>query len=132
LLYPEREPLPVPDCSDPHCSLQLSAMCILIHILRKAQSDNLLRKAQSDNLKTPQSLPPAFTGHHELEVFHRPMWGLTELIFGNQKTTVPMPGTNCQALGSTTPFHMSFLDSLTIHVKMSILHNISTVNLLFF
>ncbi|KAL7643695.1 UNVERIFIED_CONTAM: hypothetical protein RMT77_005693 [Armadillidium vulgare] len=155
LLYPEREPLPVPDCSDPHCSLQLSAMCILIHILRKAQSDNL---------KTPQSLPPAFTGHHELlqnlvhnpqvpllttafpafsppdyrialllnaystnsEVFHRPMWGLTELIFGNQKTTVPMPGTNCQALGSTTPFHMSFLDSLTIHVKMSILHNIST------
>ena len=56
LLYPEREPLPVPDCSDSRCALQLSAMCILIHILRKAQSDNL---------GTPQTLPPAFTSHHE-------------------------------------------------------------------
>ncbi|MCL4125325.1 UNVERIFIED_CONTAM: hypothetical protein GTU68_014122, partial [Idotea baltica] len=37
-----------------------------------------------------------------------------------------MPGSNCLALGSTTPFNMSFLDSLTIHVKMSLLHNIST------
>ena len=58
------------------------------------------------------------------EVFHRPIQALTEGIQGSQKSTVPMPGLNCVALGSTTPLSMTLLDALTIHVKMSLLHNI--------
>lgn len=56
MLYPEKEPLPVPDYTDPRCAMQMSAMCILVHILKKAQADNV---------KTPRSLPPVFKNHHE-------------------------------------------------------------------
>ncbi|KAF2352648.1 Mediator complex subunit Med23 [Trinorchestia longiramus] len=126
-------------------------MCILIHILRKAQTDCI---------KTPRALPPAFTNHNELiqslvhnpqlshssfsatqspdyrialllnafstntEMFHRPILALTERIQSNQKSTVPMPGVNCVAHGATVPLSMTLLDSLTIHVKMSLIHNI--------
>lgn len=56
MLYPEQEPLPVPDYTDPQCAMQMSAMCILIHILKKAQADNV---------KAPRALPPVFNNHHE-------------------------------------------------------------------
>ncbi|KAA0195993.1 hypothetical protein HAZT_HAZT000789 [Hyalella azteca] len=155
-LYPERTPLPVPDYTDPSCVLKSSAMCILIHILRKAQAEYI---------KTPRALPPAFTNHNELiqslvhnpqlshiasnfsttpspdyrialllnafstntvrnEMFHRPILALTEGIQSSQKSTVPMPGVNCVAHGATVPLSMTLLDSLSIHVKMSLLHNI--------
>ncbi|CAK8677896.1 unnamed protein product [Clavelina lepadiformis] len=38
LLYPENEPLPLPDMSKPSSIWHFSAMCILMHINRKAQS----------------------------------------------------------------------------------------------
>lgn len=149
VLYPEPEPIPVPDYSDPRCVMQMAAMCILMHILKKAQADNI---------KTPRSLPPVFKNHHEFlqslalnpqlplitagtppdyrialllnaystnqEYFQRPILILSESIQGNQKSTVPMPGINCVALGSTSPLSITFLDALTVHVKMSLVHNI--------
>ncbi|XP_037789098.1 mediator of RNA polymerase II transcription subunit 23-like isoform X2 [Penaeus monodon] len=149
VLYPENEPLPIPDYTDSRCALQMSAMCILMHILKKAQTDNI---------KTPRMLPPVFKNHNEFlqslahnpqlplmtagatpdyriallvnaystnqEYFQRPILTLSESIQGNQKSTVPMPGINCVALGSTTPLSMTLLDSLTVHVKMSLIHNI--------
>ncbi|KAK4327235.1 hypothetical protein Pmani_002291 [Petrolisthes manimaculis] len=149
LVYPEQEPLPVPDYTDPQSAMQMSAMCILMHILKKAQADNI---------KTPRSLPPIFKNHHEFlqslchnlqlplitagvpsdyrialllnaystnqEYFQRPIVALSESIQGNQKVTVPMPGINCMALGSTSPLSITLLEALTVHVKMSLLHNI--------
>lgn len=56
VLYPELESLPVPDYTDPQCAMQMSAMCILMHILKKAQADSI---------KTPRSLPTVFKNHHE-------------------------------------------------------------------
>ena len=152
-LYPEDWPLPVPDYTDPSCVLRASAMCMLIHILRKAQTDNI---------KTPRALPPAFTNHNDLiqslvhnpqlphlasnfasnpsadyrislllnafstntEMFHRPVVALVESIQSSQNRTVSMPGSNCLAHGATVPLSMTLLDSLTIHVKMSLIHNI--------
>lgn len=149
VLYPDSEPLPVPDYTDPKCAMQMSAMCILMHILKKAQTDNT---------KTPRSLPTVFRNHNEFlqglahnpqlslltpnatpdyrialllnaystntEYFQRPILTLSESIQGNQKSTVPMPGINCVAHASTTPLSMTLLDSLTVHVKMSLIHNI--------
>ncbi|XP_042237503.1 mediator of RNA polymerase II transcription subunit 23-like [Homarus americanus] len=149
VLYPEKEPLPVPDYTDPRCAMQMSAMCILMHILKKAQADNI---------KTPRSLPTVFKNHHEFlqslahnpqlplitagnpadyriallvnaystnqEYFQRPVLTLSDSIQGNQKSTVPMPGINCVAMGSTSPLSITLLDSLTVHVKMSLVHNI--------
>ncbi|XP_063877362.1 mediator of RNA polymerase II transcription subunit 23-like [Scylla paramamosain] len=150
VLYPEQESLPVPDYTDPQCAMQMSAMCILMHILKKAQADSI---------KTPRSLPTVFKNHHEFlqnlahnpqlplitagappdyrialllnaystnqEYFQRPILTLSESIQGSQKSTVPMPGINCVAHGSTSPLSITLLDSLTVHVKMSLVHNIS-------
>lgn len=151
-LYPETSPLPVPDSTDSSCVVRVSAMCILNHILRKAQAEYI---------KTPRALPPAFTNHNELiqslvhnpqlphiasnfatsptpdyrialllnaystntEMFHRPILALTEGL-QSQKTQVPMPNSNCMAYGATAPLSMTLLDSLTIHVKMSLIQNI--------
>ena len=57
-LYPENVLLPAPDVSDRRCVKKCSAMSILIHILKRAQ--------QADGVKTPRSLPPAFTNQNEL------------------------------------------------------------------
>ncbi|CAL4068022.1 unnamed protein product, partial [Meganyctiphanes norvegica] len=151
LLYPEKEPLPVPDYSEPRCVLQMSAMCILLHILKKAQSDSI---------RTPRQLLPVVKLHHEFlqnlahtspqlplmtpgagtdyrialllnaystnpDYFQRPILALSESIQGKQNSTVPMPGMNCVAHGATTPLTMTLLDTLTVHVKMSLIHNIT-------
>jgi len=39
LLYPEREPLPVPDFTRPICVHQMAVACIWIHIVKKAQTE---------------------------------------------------------------------------------------------
>lgn len=39
LLYPEKEPLPVPDCARAHCTHQMAVVCIWMHLLKKAESE---------------------------------------------------------------------------------------------
>ena len=41
LLYPEKEPLPVPDFNKPACTHQMAMTCIWIHLLKKAQNEQL-------------------------------------------------------------------------------------------
>jgi len=50
LLYPEREALPVPDYTRPICVHQMSAACIWIHIVKKAQTEH--QTAQKDSTGT--------------------------------------------------------------------------------
>jgi mediator of RNA polymerase II transcription subunit 23 len=69
VLYPEKEPLPVPDMAKSIATAQLSAACIWIHILKKAQGENVtlsrplpaILKKQYDylqNLAHPTSSQP--------------------------------------------------------------------------
>nr|CAD7403168.1 unnamed protein product [Timema cristinae] len=99
LLYPEKEPLPVPDFNKALCTHQMAMTCIWIHLLKKAQSE-----------------------HHNI---HRPI--PHTLKKGPQQPPLP-PLTNNAALanGPTTPLSMSILDSLTVHSKMSLIHSIVT------
>ncbi|XP_050057825.1 mediator of RNA polymerase II transcription subunit 23-like [Aphis gossypii] len=56
LLYPEKEPLPVPDTSNALCTHQMAVTCIWIH---------LLRKALMDNIKFHRPIPLALKAHHD-------------------------------------------------------------------
>ncbi|XP_033121340.1 mediator of RNA polymerase II transcription subunit 23-like [Anneissia japonica] len=126
LLYPEREPLPLPDFNNSNCMIQFAVTCIWIHL------------AQKEPLKRPT--PPALKLHLEFvhqihssknlpmhrvailcnaystnnEYFNLPMSVLVDAISGKQQTT------------PATPLSMNLLDSLTVHAKMSLLHSIVT------
>ena len=56
LLYPEREPLPVPDVNDPLSCHQMAPVCIWIH---------LMKKAQLEGVSVHRPLPIALKTHHE-------------------------------------------------------------------
>lgn len=60
LLYPEKEPLPVPDYTQPLCTHQMAIMCIWMHLLKKAQTDHT-------NIHRP--IPHALKAHHEYDLF---------------------------------------------------------------
>jgi mediator of RNA polymerase II transcription subunit 23 len=55
-LYPEKDPLPVPDYNEPISSRQLAATSIWIHLLKKAQTEG-------KDIQRP--VPNAFKNHHE-------------------------------------------------------------------
>lgn len=40
LLYPEKEPLPVPDFARPHCTHRMAVVCIWMHLLKKAETEH--------------------------------------------------------------------------------------------
>ncbi|XP_046734323.1 mediator of RNA polymerase II transcription subunit 23 [Diprion similis] len=152
LLYPEKEPLPVPDFSQALCTHQMAITCIWIHLLKKAQSEHL-------NIHRP--IPHTLKVHHEFlqhlvmpntslcmgsdyriallcnaystnqEYFSRPMAALVDTILGTQKgqqqqPLQPLQSNAALANGPTTPLSMSILDSLTVHSKMSLIHSIVT------
>lgn len=148
LLYPERDVLPIPDVTRPTCTHQMAATCIWVHLMRKAQSEQVflqraLPQALHGHLEFLQqclmnnSMPMTMTSDFKIallcnaystnqEYFPRPMGILVETIYGNQKTQTAMPGANCMANGPTQPLSMNVLDSLTVHAKMSLIHNIVT------
>uniref|UniRef100_T1J7Z5 Mediator of RNA polymerase II transcription subunit 23 n=1 Tax=Strigamia maritima TaxID=126957 RepID=T1J7Z5_STRMM len=148
LLYPDKEPLPEPDATKAISTHQMAVTCIWIHLSKKAQSEqvNLQRpfphaldahlEFLNQSLRNP-SLSMSMGSDYSIallcdaystnpEIFPRPMGALVETIYGNQKTQTSMPGPNCFANGPTQPLSMSFLDSLTVHAKMSLIHNIVT------
>ncbi|EAT33704.1 AAEL014021-PA [Aedes aegypti] len=149
-LYPEKEPLPVPDYNNPLCTHQMAPTCIWIH---------LLKRAQSEHYNINRSIPTALKLHHEFlqhlvmpnnnatlcmgsdyrlallcnaystnpDYFSRPMAALIETILGNCKNPSAGGGsTSATQPLPTVPLSMSVLDSLTIHSKMSLIHSIVT------
>lgn len=56
ILFPEKEPLPIPDVTKPSCTLQMAATCIWIH---------LTRKAKLEALNVTKKIPPALRLQHE-------------------------------------------------------------------
>ncbi|XP_055535725.1 mediator of RNA polymerase II transcription subunit 23 [Wyeomyia smithii] len=153
ILYPEKEPLPVPDYNRPYCTHQMAPTCIWIHLLKRAQSEHY-------NINRP--IPTALKLHHEFlqhlvmpnnnatlcmgsdyriallcnaystnqELFSRPMAALIETILGNPKNQSGAGGTSAGTSAGqqlpTVPLSMCVLDSLTIHSKMSLIHSIVT------
>ncbi|XP_071446035.1 mediator of RNA polymerase II transcription subunit 23 isoform X2 [Hetaerina americana] len=122
LLYPEREPLPVPDFNKAHCTHQMAITCVWIHLLKKAQSEHLL-------IQRP--IPHTLKVHHEFlqhlvmpnnptlcmgsdyriallcnaystnqEYFTRPMAALVETILGTQKAAVAAAAAQQQQQGA--------------------------------
>ncbi|KFM78815.1 Mediator of RNA polymerase II transcription subunit 23, partial [Stegodyphus mimosarum] len=146
LLYPEKEPLPFPDVTKASSTHALAITCIWIH---------LMKKAQLEQVSLQRRLPPALTAHleylqhslsnnnlsHSLntdyrisllcnaystnqECFTRPMGVLVEAVQGNPKQQAALTGGAVS--GPIKPLSMSILDSLTVHTKMSLIHNIVT------
>lgn len=139
ILYPERQPLDVPDVEKKNSVKQISACCIYIHLLKKAQLENInlrpipiaLKKhyeflqhlASSQNLTIGDDyivalLCNAYSTNQEY--FSRPMGAIIDTILGTNKTTQPQ-STQQQPL-PTIPLSMCILDSLTVHSKMSVIH----------
>ncbi|XP_061399738.1 mediator of RNA polymerase II transcription subunit 23 [Musca vetustissima] len=138
LLYPEQEPLKLPDCNKSSSLRQMAPICIWIHLMKKARASNM-------NISRP--LPIALKNHYEFlqhlvmpntmmsmnlgndfrivlvcnaystnqEYFTRPMSVLVDSLNGNAKTATGAPVL-------PVPFSMVVLDSLTVHSKMSLIH----------
>lgn len=203
LLYPEREPLPVPDFNQPICVHQMAVACIWIHIVKKAQTEQQAAQKEiaaaaaaaaaaasstggpAASPATPATgkatesraftillqrhFPQALKNHQEfllhnahnplgnsspssdyrvallcnafsttLDCLARPMGSLMESLHGNlsQKGSssgsasgggagAPSGGTGSGAVANTgpiSPIPLAFLDSLTVHAKMSLIH----------
>ncbi|XP_041987313.1 mediator of RNA polymerase II transcription subunit 23 [Aricia agestis] len=143
LLYPEKEPLPVPDCTKSHCTQQMAVVCIWMHLLKKAETENKTMtmpqnlKVQYEylqHLMTSNNTPSLMGSDFRIallcnaystnqEYYSRPMGIIIETLFGNQKT---MPNGNPPTPLPTAPLSMCILDSLTLHCKMSLIHSIVT------
>lgn len=138
ILYNEKEPLPVPDVKLSSSTKKIAATCIYIHLLKKAQLENL----------TMRPIPIALKKHYEFlqqiscsqnqslsigedymvallcnaystnqEHFSRPMSALIDTILMQNKTPAQQIPQHTQA-----PISMVVLDSLTVHSKMSVIH----------
>ncbi|KAG1666788.1 Mediator of RNA polymerase II transcription subunit 23 [Nymphon striatum] len=191
LLFPEKEPLLIPNTEKVIVTRQMAGACIWMHLMKKAQSDQtVLSRSIPVALKSHfeylqqnvMSNQPSLSARSEYgiallcnalifvsnnkavtplvsflfhchvatayslknasswstlaqmlnkpdstnqEYFVRPLQILVENIHANQKIQTPMPG-NCMAGGPTQPLSVEMLDSLTVHAKMSLIHNIVT------
>lgn len=141
ILYNEKEPLPVPDVKHPSSTKKIAATCIYIHLLKKAQLENL----------TMRPIPIALKKHYEFlqhlssspnqnlgvgedymvmllcnaystnqEHFSRPMGALIDTILMQNKP--PTQTTQQPPQPAQAPISMVVLDSLTVHSKMSVIH----------
>ncbi|CAG0897084.1 unnamed protein product [Cyprideis torosa] len=157
LLFDEKEPLPVPDVTNSLACHEMAAVCVWIHLIKKAQIENLrvnrplpfALKRHNEYLRSmavkftaPNGPTLAVVGRNfnitllcnaystNQEYFPRPMGALVERlvptmdsVHGTRPQT-EMPGSNCFASGPPTPLSLELLDSLTVHAKMSLIHNI--------
>ena len=143
LLYPEKEPLPLPDVSKPGSTHAMAVSSIWIHLMKKAEVEpvklqRLMPPALALHVEYLQqnlsntSLSQTFTADYRTsllcnafstnqESFARPMAVLVEVVQGSRSAAQ-----NQQTNPSIIPLSMDILDSLTVHTKMSLIHNIVT------
>ncbi|CAN8025155.1 unnamed protein product, partial [Ixodes persulcatus] len=60
------------------------------------------------------------------DYFSRPMGVLVDAIQGSQRNQGNMSSSSSSASNPTHPLGMNVLDSLTVHTKMSLIHNVVT------
>ncbi|XP_068748521.1 mediator of RNA polymerase II transcription subunit 23-like [Montipora capricornis] len=146
LLYPEKQPLPLPDITVADSVNSLAMACIWVHLAKKAQTENVTwkpavphilkdqleyiqmssRTAASSFNMSNYKIPLLCNAYStNTDLFTVPMAVLVEMCYGNNKNTTQLPGpSNTLAAGPTVPCPMSLLDSLTVHAKMSLIHSI--------
>lgn len=141
ILYNEKEPLPVPDVKLSSSTKKIAATCIYIHLLKKAQLENValrpipialkkhyeflqhLSSAQNQSLSIGEDyvvtlLCNAYSTNQEY--FSRPMGALIDTILMTNKP--PTQSVQLQPAAAQSPISMVVLDSLTVHSKMSVIH----------
>ncbi|XP_058805246.1 mediator of RNA polymerase II transcription subunit 23-like isoform X2 [Phymastichus coffea] len=148
LLYQEKERLPIPDLTQVKCIHEMAIVCIWLQIVRKAQHEQLkcfrpiplnlmshfefLHQAVTQPNLTMGSdykivlLCNAYSTNSPNDYFTKSMAVLFESI---QKSHPQQPMQNLQANqptvnNPTTPLSMAMLDSLTVHAKMNLIHQI--------
>lgn len=147
LLYPEKQPLPLPDITVADSVHSLAMACIWVHLAKKAQSEDVTwrpavphtlkdqiefiqmssRTAAANSFSLTNYKIPLLCNAYSTnpDCFTVPMAVLVEMCYGNNKATTQLPGpSNTLAAGPTVPCPMSLLDSLTVHAKMSFIHSI--------
>ncbi|KAF8792022.1 Mediator of RNA polymerase II transcription like protein [Argiope bruennichi] len=148
LLYPEKEPLPFPDITKASSTHALAITSIWIHLMKKAQVEKVnlqgkpplfpflyhlekyLQSSLNNNnlshtLNTDYRIPLLCNAYStNQDCFTRPMAILVEAVQGTQKQQASLTGG--AVTGPIKPLSMSVLDSLTVHTKMSLIHNIVT------
>eukprot|EP00795_Rhopilema_esculentum_P007477 gene7477-13251_t len=141
-LYPDDEPLPVPDVTKPESTAALAVACIWVHLSKKAQieNQNIIRTAprllqnQLTFLKECLASRPSELQDYRIVIlcnaystnadnFSHPLGILVDTCYGNDQSTVTLPG-EVQAAGPIAPCPMEMLDSLTVHAKMSLIQSI--------
>ncbi|KAH8305992.1 hypothetical protein KR018_009354 [Drosophila ironensis] len=140
LLYPELEPLKLPDINKSSMLRHMAPICVWIHLMKKARVENM-------NITRP--LPIALKNHYDFlqhlvtpnmnmtlgndfriilicnaystnqEYFSRPMSILLDALNGTSKSP------NGAQIPAVT-FSVTVLDSLTVHSKMSLIHSFVT------
>ena len=142
LLYPEQQPLPVPDRNSPLSVVYLSAASMwAIFATRSADNPGIQDVApialieQLNYLHTPlvqqqfstsdfsvcislnhiNNFVPSFS--NTSEAYSRPLRYLMESVYTAQQTTV-LPG-NVQVVAALTPIPLDILDLLTAHAKLN-------------
>ncbi|XP_058942997.2 mediator of RNA polymerase II transcription subunit 23 [Pocillopora verrucosa] len=145
LLYPEKQPLSIPDITSADSVHSLAMACIWIHLSKKAQSEDVtwrppvphILKDQIEFIQNRSGGASSFSlNNYKIpllcnaystnpEYFSVPMAMLVEMCYGNNKSSTQLPGpSNTLAAAPTVPCPMSLLDSLTVHAKMSFIHSI--------
>lgn len=141
LLYPETEPLPVPDLTKLNSIYQVACCCIWIHLNKKAEmSSNKLLRPLPDCLKLhyeflQQTLVSEDLNSNLFNDLKVPFicnaYSTTNELF-SRGFSVLLEVTKCNNRGNNsnnntglamTPLPMNLLDSLTLHTKMSLLHS---------
>eukprot|EP00794_Sanderia_malayensis_P004577 gene4577-5179_t len=141
-LYPDDEPLPVPDVTKPESTAALAVTCIWVHISMKAKSENpsmarppprFLQSHLNFLIECLESKPSDLQNYKiallcnaystNPDNLSHPMSVLVDMCYGSGTNTVTLPG-DVLAASPISPCPMEMLDSLTVHAKMSLIHSI--------
>ncbi|KAG9510935.1 Mediator of RNA polymerase II transcription subunit 23, partial [Fragariocoptes setiger] len=143
LLYPSREPVPIPSLTNPVCTHILAAATTWIH---------LLKRVETETTKIQRPLPLELRNHFEYlsdyasEDLHNSINNDYRAVLlcnaystntekFNQSRVSPMSCVvNCfqpsqrgpNGTVNSTPLSITLLDSMTVHSKMSLMHTIAT------
>ncbi|EDV23067.1 uncharacterized protein TRIADDRAFT_28077, partial [Trichoplax adhaerens] len=143
-LYPEKRPLPIPDCSKPTSVQALATACIWIQLSKKVLlnlkivrvlvwfifyfylSDRFIEDCFNKHLTTIDYhiaiVCNAYSINSDTQFVATNV--ILDACLGNGKTKVALPGLNCVASGATVPISSSLLDSLSVHVKSSFIYKV--------
>jgi len=142
----DKEPLAVPDMNSSDSTTLFAMTCIWMHLSKKAHSEKVsmqqpkVLQKQLDFLEESSQKKQHNNQGYEIallcnaystnqESFQQPLKELVDKVYGGAHSTTKLPSPShatCLAAGAIAPIPIKFLDSLTVHAKMSLIHGIVT------